>query len=241
MVRENASPCQQCLTQNEIKEAVGKKAASLVKEGMLVGLGSGTTAVYFIKHLGARCRAGLKIQAVSSSMQSLKIAEEEGIPTVEMDRAASIDIDLMVDGADEVDPQKRVIKGGGGAHSREKIIATSSREMIVVVDESKLVDQLGKFGLPVEILSFGYLATIAKIEKMGYQGKLRLNQQDGSLVKTDNENYIFDINYPTRFPDPEKDHDLIKKIPGVVETGFFFGLPVKVLVGYKDGKVAFRE
>lgn len=224
------------LSQNALKKAVGIKAASLVQEGMLVGLGTGTTASFFIESLIQRCQKGLKITAVSSSLRSLEMAKKGGIPIRSMDEVTSID--LTVDGADEVDPHFRLIKGGGGALLREKIIASSSQEMIVIVDESKLVSQLGKFGLPVEIIPFGYRATLAKIERAGFEGKWR-KEKDGSFYLTDNGNYIYDIHNPPVFPHPESDHSILINLPGVVETGFFFGLPLRVLVGRSDGSVRF--
>ncbi len=222
-------------TQLEIKQAVGKRAASLVEEGMLVGLGTGTTASYFIDSLINRCQEGLKITAVSSSVRSLEKAKAGGIPVLSMDQVTLID--LTVDGADEVDPKFRMIKGGGGAHVREKILASTSKEMVVIVDESKLVPTLGQFGLPVEVLSFGYSATVAKIEKHGYKGELR--KQNDELYVTDNQNFIFDIHFPQAFSDPAKDHDTLVNLPGVVDTGFFLNLPLRVLVGYRDGTVDF--
>lgn len=223
-------------SQGELKKAVGMKAAGLVEDGMLVGLGTGSTASFFIKSLIERCRAGLKITAVSSSVRSLEMAKDGGIPVLSMDDVTSID--LTIDGADEVDPNFRLIKGGGGALLREKIIASTSKQMVVIVDESKLVNVLGKFGLPVEIVPFGYNATIAKIKRAGYEGSLR-KKQDGSVYLTDNGNFIYDIHAPNSFPEPEKDHDMIINIPGVVETGFFFNLPLRLLVGRKDGSVDF--
>lgn len=219
--------------QTEIKKKLGHEAAKLVQEGMLVGLGSGTTAAFFIESLGKRCQEGLKIQAVSSSLKSLEIAKKVGIPTLEMDNVTSID--LTIDGADEIDPQRRMIKGGGGAHVREKIIASTSKKMVVIVDESKLVTTLGKFGLPVEILPFGYKATIAKLNRLGFDGKLR-----GKPFVTDNGNYIFDIHTPAFFPHPEESNELILHIPGVVDTGFFFDLVTNVLIGYADGTTLLR-
>lgn len=222
--------------QNELKRNVGIKAASLVQEGMLVGLGTGSTATFFIESLIERCRNGLKIKAVSSSLNSLSKAKAGGIPVLPMDDITSID--LTIDGADEVDPQHRLIKGGGGALLREKIIASTSKEMIVIIDESKLVAVLGKFGVPVEIVPFGYSATISKINRAGYEGKLR-RHPDGSPYLTDNGNYIYDIHNPQQFFEPEKDHDIIIKLPGVVETGFFFNLPLRILVGRSNGEVEF--
>ncbi len=222
--------------QDELKKAAGKKAAALVEEGMLVGLGTGSTASCFIESLIERCRAGLKITAVSSSVRSLDIAKAGGIPVRSMDAVTSID--LTIDGADEVDSKFRLIKGGGGALLREKIIASTSKQMVIIVDESKLVDTLGQFGLPVEIIPFGYNATITKINRAGYMGTLR-KKQDDSIYLTDNGNYIYDIHAPSRFSEPEKDHDTIINLPGVVETGLFFNLPLRVLVGRKDRTVDF--
>lgn len=224
--------------QKQIKKALGKKAASLVQNDMLVGLGTGSTATCFIESLIERCKEeGLKIQTVSSSIRSMEQAKAGGIPVLDMSDVTTID--LTVDGADEIDPLNRMIKGGGGAHVREKIVASSSREMVVVVDESKLVPVLGAFGLPVEILPFGYRATIAKLHQMGYDGQIR-KKGEHPFYMTDNGNYIFDIHSPTLFQNPETDHDQIIKIPGVVDTGFFFNLATKVLVGYAEGKVEFR-
>jgi len=219
--------------QDEIKKALGEKAASLVEEGMLIGLGTGTTATYFIKSLIKRCQQGLKISAVSSSIKSQELARRGGIEVLDMNTVTSID--LTVDGADEIDPQNRMIKGGGGAHVREKIVASASKQMVVIVDESKLVAKLGSFGLPVEILPFGQMATINKLERLGYAGKLRKN------FVTDNQNLIWDIHTPHFFEEPERDHMRIINTPGVVDTGFFLGFPVKALIGYASGKVEFRS
>ncbi|NGX60872.1 MAG: Ribose-5-phosphate isomerase A [Chlamydiae bacterium] len=225
-------------TQENIKRKIGERAASFVEEGMLVGLGTGSTSTYFIRSLIKRCQEGLKVHVVSSSNRSLHLAVEGGIPTVDMNQVT--DIDLTIDGADEIDPKNRMVKGGGGAHTREKILATSSKKMLVIVDESKLVEVLGKFGVAIEILPFGRKATLAKLRKIGYEGKMR-TQESGEFTLTDNGNYLFDIHSPTHFPTPEEDHKKIIEITGVVETGFFFDLPLKVLVGYKDGTVALRR
>jgi ribose 5-phosphate isomerase A len=223
--------------QNEIKKRLGLEAASLVEEGMLVGLGSGSTSACFIEALGHRCQNGLKIKAVSSSEKSLSLARAGGIPVIEMTHVTSID--LTCDGADEVDPQMRMIKGGGGAHVREKILASASKKMVVMVDESKLVSTLGRCGLPVEIIPFGFHATLAKLHKLGFGGQVRLNKE-GSHFITDNGNIIFDISNPSLFPHPEEVNDLILKIPGVVDTGFFFNLATSLLIGYADGSVVMR-
>jgi ribose 5-phosphate isomerase A len=223
--------------QTEIKRRLGKEAASYVEEGMLVGLGTGSTAACFIHYLSLRCQSGLKITAVSSSEKSLELARAGGIPTIDMTDVTSID--LTIDGADEVDPRLRLIKGGGGAHVREKILASTSKKMLVIIDESKLVSTLGKCGLPIEILPFGYHATIAKLHRYGFDGKLRMTKE-GSPYKTDNGNYIFDIRSPDLFPHPEEVHDLIIQTPGVLDTGFFFNLASSLLIGYADGSCELR-
>jgi ribose 5-phosphate isomerase A len=226
------------LTQDAIKKAVGEKAATFVQDDMIVGLGTGTTATWFIDSLIKRCRAGLRISVISTSSRSLQLAKSGGIAIADINQVTQLD--LTVDGADEIDPQNCMIKGGGGALAREKILASSSKKMIVIIDESKLVGVLGKFGVPIEILPFCYLTTLAKIRKAGFDGKMRY-ASNGSHYITDNGNFIFDIHTPQTFSHPEQAHDRLATLPGVVETGFFFNLPVQVLIGYKDGSVVFRE
>lgn len=221
-----------------IKSAVGKKAAELIQQEMVVGLGTGSTANFFIDHLIERCKRGLRIKAVSSSKGSLERAKKGGIPIYDINEVSHIDI--TVDGADEIDPQKRMIKGGGGAHVREKILASSSNEMVVIVDETKLVDRVGKSKLPVEVLFYGSSATRRKIEKLGYHGKWRMNE-DQSLYVTDNGNILLDIFFDSPPSDPEHVHSQIKHVPGVLDTGFFFGLAGRVIIGYLNGKVEIIE
>lgn len=216
------------------KEAAGRMAADLIKDGMLVGLGTGSTAAYFIDSLIERCRNGLKISAVATSERSEQQAREGGIPILDINSLTSLDI--VVDGADEIDKQKCMIKGGGGALLREKIVANMAREMIVVVDDHKVVDKLGTFPLPVEIVAFAHEVTLNKIQTLGYSGVFR-RQSNGNLYLTDNGNYIADIIFKQLPLSPEKDNDKIRSIPGVVETGFFFKLAGRVLVGHANGSV----
>lgn len=216
------------------KEAAGRMAADLIKDGMLVGLGTGSTAAYFIDSLIERCRNGLKISAVATSERSEQQAREGGIPILDINSLTSLDI--VIDGADEIDKQKRMIKGGGGALLREKIVANMAREMIVVVDDHKVVDKLGTFPLPVEIVAFAHEVTLNKIQTLGYSGVFR-RQSNGNLYLTDNGNYIADIIFKQLPLSPEKDNDKIRSIPGVVETGFFFKLAGRVLVGHANGSV----
>ena len=217
------------------KKAIGRKAADLIQDGMIVGLGTGSTAECFIESL---IEKRLSIQAVASSERSAHLAKKGGIPVIDINAAAHIDI--TVDGADEIDPLKRMIKGGGGALLREKILAAASGEMVVIVDESKLVPQVGRGKLPVEILHYGSSQTRRKIESLGYQGAWRTNR-DGSFYLTENGNLIFDITFDSPPADPEQDDENLLRIPGVIETGFFFSMAGRILIGYTDGRVVMRD
>jgi ribose 5-phosphate isomerase A len=223
----------------EAKRAAGRAAAELIQNDMIVGLGTGSTANYFIEALALRSKQGLFLKAVvPSSKQSHILAKNAGLPVQDMNHVPQIDI--TVDGADEIDPLKRMIKGGGGAHVREKILAFNSQEMIVIVDETKLVQAVGKGKLPVEILYFGSPATRNKLEMLGYRGKWRLTEE-GSFFLSENGNLIFDIVFDAPPPYPEQDHEEITHIPGVVDTGFFFNMAGRVIVGFQDGRFEIRK
>ncbi len=221
-----------------IKKAVGYKAAELIEDGMLIGLGTGSTAFFFIEKLIQRCQEGLRIHAIASSIQSLNQAKKGKIPLLDINAVTSLD--LTIDGADEIDPQKRMIKGGGGALVREKIAAGISKEMIVIVDESKCVDKLGRCKLPVEVISFASHATLHRIEKLGYRGDFRRGE-DNSLFVTDNGNHIIDIHFHEHRNNPEEDHEALMHIPGVVDTGFFFHLAGRVIIGFFDGQIVIKS
>lgn len=216
------------------KKAAGYQAAELIESGMLVGLGTGSTVFYFIERLIERMNGGLSIHTVSSSIASENQAKKGGIPFAEIDTITSVDI--TIDGADEITPDKEMIKGGGGALLREKILANISREMVVIVDESKVVEKLGKHPLPVEILPFARDAIIKKIKKLGFQGTLREDDKD-SLFITDNGNLIYDIHFESLRDDLEKDDEKLLRIPGVLETGLFLTYAGRVFIGKKDGTV----
>lgn len=220
------------------KKAAGYAAATLVKPGMIVGLGTGSTAFYFIERLIERCREGLNITGIATSERSLQQALKGNIPMIDADSVT--EIDLTIDGADEIDSHKRMIKGGGGALLREKILATMSREMIVIIDESKQVQRLGKFPLPIEIIPFAHRSTISKLNQMGYNTVLR-KDKDGGVYITDNGNFIVDIHFAEPLDYPENDNLRIRFTPGVVETGFFFNLVGTVITGYIDGHVDIRS
>lgn len=224
------------LSSKEIaKKAAAKAAAALIQDGMIVGLGTGSTAQFFIESLIERCRdEKLKIAAVTTSKRSYSQAKTGGIPLYDVNEI--IKVDITVDGADEIDSKKRMIKGGGGALLREKIVANMSNEMIVIVDPDKLVTHLGKFPLPIEIATFGYMATLHHMQELGFNGLLRLDSQ-GGLYLTDNGNYIVDVALKYPCVDPEAQNTLLQSIPGVLETGFFLGFAGRVLVGHPDGHV----
>lgn len=227
---------------NDCSKDLGKKAAALfaanlVQDGMIIGIGTGSTAAYFIQFLSKRCKEGLKIHAVATSEKSKMMAEKEGIPLIDANLVESLDLDI--DGADEITPQKQIIKGGGGALLREKIVAYMSKEMIVVIDESKRVEKLGHFPLPVEIVPFAHVATVKHLKSKNFNGKMRRNEKNEFFV-TDNGNYIYDIYFENGIDHPLDVERKIKKIPGVVETGFFLEIAGRVIVGFNDGLVEVR-
>lgn len=222
----------------EAKQAAGRKAAEWIESGMIVGLGTGSTANCFIESLVERCRKGLRIQAVASSHESAALAKKGGIDVLDINAVPRIDI--TVDGADEIDPKKRMIKGGGGAHLREKILGSASDELVIIVDESKLVPTVGRGKLPVEVVFYGSPSTRARLENLGYRGKWRMNP-DHTLFVTENGNLLFDITFDEPPSDPEETHLKIRSIPGVVDTGFFFNLAGRVIIGYPDGRTEVRQ
>lgn len=213
----------------EEKKAAALKALDFVKEGMLIGLGTGSTVRYFIEALGeAVKKKKLHVAALATSISSEKLAQEYGILLLD---AAKVDqLDLTVDGADEIDSKKRMIKGGGGALLREKITAKMSREMIVIVDAEKVVKHLGKHPLPLEILPWGQKATERELNELGFKGKFREKLSD-------NGNALFDIHFDKPLSNPEEIEAKLVEIPGVVTTGFFFGLATRVIVGYSADEV----
>lgn len=214
------------------KRAAGEAASYLVLPGMLVGLGTGSTAAFFIEFLGKRCREeGLKIRCAASSIETYNHAKKLNIPMT--DDHTIEELDMTIDGADEIDPKKNMIKGGGGALFREKILAKSCKEFVVLVDENKLVKELGAHPVPVEISPFAYKTTLFRIKEGGYQGVLRLNR-DASIYVTDNGNYIFDIQFNT-IKDPESEDRKLRSITGIIETGLFYNVAKRVVVGYQDG------
>ncbi|ATL46623.1 ribose 5-phosphate isomerase A [Chitinophaga caeni] len=217
---------------NLAKKAAGEKAAEYVESGMNIGLGTGSTVYYTILKLGEQVKSGMKLKAIATSLATEKLAKECGIPIV--DFSATQELDLTIDGADEVDGKWNLIKGGGGALMREKIVAAASREFIVVVDASKKVDYLGKFPLPVEVIPFGWEVTLKHIKALCRTAYLRT--KGAEIFVTDNNNYIVDM--PIKSIISPKQLELqLREIPGVAVTGLFIGMASKVIVGETDGKV----
>ena len=220
----------------EAKRAAAEKAVEWVSDGMVVGLGTGSTAYWAIKKLGERVKEGLRIQAVASSTTTEQLAWEEGIILTSFSDLERIDV--TIDGADEVDEHHNLIKGGGGALLREKILAYHSKTFLVVVDEAKLVEVLGAFPLPVEIVPFAADLTLKHLADLGSTAVLR--QKDGTLYKTDNGNLIADCRFE-HIPEPLSLDIILRTIPGVVETGLFPHTMVsQVIIGYTNGRVEVR-
>jgi ribose 5-phosphate isomerase A len=219
-------------------------ALDYVEDGMILGLGTGSTATHFVRMLGERCTQGLKVRAAPTSEATRRLAIQAGVPLLELDQCDRID--LTVDGADEVDPRFRLIKGGGGALLREKIIANASDHMVVICDETKMVETLGAFPLPVEVSAFGFTITAKKVfdalRAAGCPGTdvdLRTAGDARKPFLTDGGNYILDCRC-LRIPDPEGLGERLRRIPGVVEHGLFIGLARTVIVGGARG-VSIKE
>lgn len=214
------------------KQIAAEKAVELIQDGMIVGLGTGSTAYFAIQKIGQRIQEGLNIKAVASSKASEDLAHQFGIPLIPF---ADVEvIDITIDGADEVDPKLNLIKGGGGALLREKILAGNSKRFIVIVDESKLVPALGPFQLPVEIVPFAYELTVRKLQALG--AKLKIREANGAPYITDNGNLIADCDFGD-ITDPATLHQQLNTTPGVVDNGLFVNMTSQVIVGHADGTI----
>lgn len=224
------------MSNDELKRAVAEKAVNeYIKNGMIVGLGTGSTAYYAIKRLGERVKEeGLDITCTATSVRSEELAKEFGLVVLDVDEVTHIDV--TIDGADEVDPNMQLIKGLGGALLREKIVAAASQSEVIIVDESKLVDVLGtKCPLPVEVLRFGHKKTKYALELQGCDAKLRMGA-DGEPFVTDNGNYIYDCEFES-IQNPFFLESRINVIPGTVDNGLFLNTATTVLVSHKDGTI----
>ena len=211
------------------KKSAAQNAVEQIQDGMVVGLGSGSTTRIAIEMLGLRVRNGLKIKSVSSSQASAKLARELGI---QVDDFTDQSISIYIDGADEVDPGFNLIKGGGGALLREKFLALRSDHTIIIVDETKMVPVLGRFPLPLEINQFGSVIVKQWIEKR-YDIQASIRPQDNQDFITDNGNFVLDCQFG-QITHPEELSRELNQIPGVVETGLFVDLVDQLMVGYRD-------
>ncbi|MBF2373227.1 ribose-5-phosphate isomerase RpiA [Listeria seeligeri] len=215
------------------KKIAGEKACEWVEDGMVVGLGTGSTVYYTIEKLGELVQQGLKITGVATSEQTARQAEKLGIPLKSLN--AVVEIDITIDGADEVTGAFQGIKGGGGALLREKMVAEASRLNIWVVGEEKLVDSLGNFPLPLEVIPFGWKQIKRSLEKEGIQATLR-TQHNKEIYQTNNGNYILDIVNQT-FTNPIKWQEKLAQVPGIVEQGLFLNYVDIIICGKADGEI----
>lgn len=220
----------------KLKIAAAAEALKHVQEGMRLGIGTGSTAEEFVRLLAEKVQSGFQIIGVPTSERTEKLCNELGVPLTTLDETPHLD--LTIDGADEVDSDLSLIKGGGGALLREKIVAAASDSMVIIADQSKVVDTLGQFPLPIEVNRFGLGATMRAIEKAatqcGLAGAFVLRLQGGSPFVTDGGHYIVDASFG-RIPDPENLSSALFSIPGVVEHGLFIGLARAAIIAGPDG------
>jgi ribose 5-phosphate isomerase A len=221
------------LSSNEIKQRVALKATSLVKPGMMLGLGSGTTMHWFVTALAEHVKEGLQITAVPTSADVQKLAGEKGIPLITLNEVDSID--LTIDGADEIDTNWQLIKGGGGALLQEKLVASVSRKLVIIADHSKMVEQLGNFPLPVEVVPYGWKQVQKRLEQF-YKVRITLREKNNRPFLTDHGHYILDCHFKQITDAPTLNGEL-NLVPGVVETGLFIDMVTGLYIGYADGSV----
>ncbi len=224
------------LTPDQQKSQAAHKALEFIQDGQILGLGTGSTVQYFLTALGQLVQQGLRIRGVPTSQATADYARKLGIPL--MNNEEPWDIDVAVDGADQVDPQLNLIKGGGGALMREKIVAKAAQQFIVIVDQAKQVNRLGlPFPLPVEIVPFGWRTTQRHLENLGWPSPLR--HKAGQPFLTDNGNYVADLHIP-EISDPSALELSLSQIPGVVECGLFLIMTSLLITGTNDGPVLTR-
>jgi ribose 5-phosphate isomerase A len=209
-------------------------AAGMVHPGMSIGLGSGTTVFWLIRELAQRVNDGLQITVVPTSKETANLAKAAGIRLGDLNEVEQLP--LTIDGADEIDPKGQLIKGGGGALLEEKMVAAASAKLVIIADRSKLVNKLGKFALPVEVIPSGYKQVEQRILKSGICKQIRLRKKDRNIFITDHQHYILDCDCEI-IPDPSGVNVILHLIPGVVETGLFIDMANQAVIGHEDGSV----
>ena len=219
------------------KKMAAERSLEYVREGHVVGLGTGSTAAYFIQLLGARVKQGMKVRGIPTSDRSRDLAASLGIPLTSLDEVQQIDV--TVDGADEFDPQLRLIKGRGGALLREKIVASASRQVVIVADSSKRVPVLGNFPVPVEVVPFAQALVVTRITELGARVVRRLDASGAPYI-TDSGNQILDCHFG-RIPDADSLAQRLSELPGIVEHGLFIGLASVVLMATGGEVVEIRR
>jgi ribose 5-phosphate isomerase A len=221
----------------ELKRTVGYEAAKLIKDGDVIGLGTGSTTHFFIEKLGQRIiEEDISILGIPTSYQSFFLARDSAIPITTLEEH---DIDIAVDGADEVDPELNLIKGGGAAHTLEKIVDASASRFVVIVDKSKMVNELGNFPVPVEVIPQAARTVKNHLMEIGGTPSMRMAERKDGPVVTDNGNFIYDVKFSIK--NPKKLETELNTIPGVVENGIFSGIVDEVIIGRDDGIKIIRK
>lgn len=220
------------MSQDRAKRNAAEEAVKFVKDGMIVGLGTGSTAKIVVDLIGEKLSKDFKIKGMPTSIKTKQQAEKLGIELINIDDQDVID--LAIDGADEVAPDMSLIKGLGGALLREKKVEKKAKELIIIVDESKMVGKLGRGELPVEVRSEDHESTATEIENIGCEAKLRL-EDNGEIFVTDNKNYIYHCLFPNGIENPKEMDKKLQSINGVRDTGLFINMATKIIIGNDEG------